>query len=441
MEKLNMKQMLSLTLTLFAVFFGAGNMIFPPAMGQLAGENYLEALAGFILTDAGIALLGIIAVVLVGNKITDLGNLVGRRFSLCLSVTVYLLIGPLFALPRTGSVSYELAVRPYIPQEYVWLVSLLVTAVFFSLAYYFSGNPKKIVDIIGQYMTPILIVSITVLYFVCLFADKSGHVIQYGAVQASGEYKEIAFFQGMIEGYNALDGPAGPVFAIIMINAVSGFGVKKRKNVVKYTIFSGIGAVMILSVIYYMLAYIGATTRTVFANGGALLHAVASDLIGPAGGIVLGISVFLACMTTAIGLTTSFANYFHELIPQLSYRKITAIVCLFSFTVSNVGLSYLIMVSQPVLMMIYPVLIVLIVLSFGQKWIGQRKMVYVFSMIAAFCIACINAMDSVGVSLGILTTWGQKLPLYHLHLGWIIPAAGGALLGLLPVWKKQDTKN
>ena len=99
------------------------------------------------------------------------------------------------------------------------------------------------------------------------------------------------------------------------------------------------------------------------------------------------------------------------------------------------------MVSQPVLIMIYPVLIVLIVLSFGQKWIGQRKMIYVFSMIAAFCIACINAMDSVGVSLGILTTWGQKLPLYHLHLGWIIPAAGGALLGLLPVWKKQDTKN
>lgn len=206
-------------------------------MGQLAGENYLQALAGFILTDAGIALLGIVAVVLLGNRITDLGNLVSRRFSLCLSVTVYLLIGPLFALPRTGSVSYELAIRPYIPQEYVWLVSLLVTAVFFSLTYYFSGNPKKIVDIIGQYMTPILILSITVLYFVCLFADKSGNVIQYGAVQSTGEYQDIAFFKGMIEGYNALDGPAGPVFAIIIINAVTGFGVRERKSIVKYTIF------------------------------------------------------------------------------------------------------------------------------------------------------------------------------------------------------------
>lgn len=440
MKKLNLRQISSLTLTLFAIFFGAGNMIFPPAMGQLAGENYLEALAGFILTDAGIALLGIIAVVLVGNKITDLGNLVGRRFSLCLSVTVYLLIGPLFALPRTGSVSYELAIRPYIPQEYVWMVSLFVTAVFFSLTYYFSGNPRKIVDVIGRYMTPVLLVSITVLYVVCLVSDTSGNVIQYGAVQSSGAYREIAFFQGMIEGYNALDGPAGPVFAIIMINAVAGFGVKNRKQVVKYTIFSGVGAVLILSVIYYMLAYIGATTQTVFANGGALLHAVASDLIGPAGGIVLGISVFLACMTTAIGLTTSFANYFHELIPQLSYRKITAIVCLFSFAVSNVGLSYMILISQPILMMIYPVLIVLIVLSFGHKWIGPRKMVYVFSMIAAFCIAGINAMDSVGIRLGLLTAWGEKLPLYHLHLGWIIPAAGGALLGLLPIWKKQAIK-
>ena len=195
MEKLKIRQMMSLTLTLFAVFFGAGNMIFPPAMGQKAGENYLPALVGFILTDAGIALLGIVAVVLVGNKIMDLGDLVSRHFSLFLSITVYLLIGPLFALPRTGSVSYELAVRPYVPQQYVWLVSLGVTAVFFSLTYYFSGNPGKIVDIIGKYMTPILIISITLIFLVCLFSDKSGNTLQYGAAkEAVGEYRNIAFF-------------------------------------------------------------------------------------------------------------------------------------------------------------------------------------------------------------------------------------------------------
>ena len=431
MEKLNMKQIMSLTLTLFAIFFGAGNMIFPPAMGQVAGEHYLQALAGFILTDAGIALLGMIAVVLVGNKIMDLGDLVSRRFSLILSVTVYLLIGPLFALPRAGSVSYELAVRPYVPEDYGWLASLLVTAVFFSLTYYLSRNPSKVVDIIGKYMTPVLIISIVLLYLACLFLDKSQHALQYGPIQeAQGEYQDIAFFKGMIEGYNALDGPAGPVFAIIIINAVTGFQVKERKHVVKYTVISGIGAVVILSGIYYMLTYIGATTHTVFENGGVLLHEVASDLLGPAGGLVLGASVFLACMTTSIGLTTSFADYFHELCPSVSYRKITAMVCLFSFAVSNVGLSYLIAVSQPVLMMIYPVLIVLILLSFFRKWIGEKKMVYILSMAAAFVPAFLNAMDNIGMTFGILTEYARKLPFYQLHLGWIVPAVCGAVAGL-----------
>ena len=155
MEKLKFKQIMSLTLTLFAIFFGAGNMVFPPAMGQLAGENYWQALIGFILTDAGIALLGIIAVVLVGNEITDLGNLISKKFSIFLSIVVYLLIGPLFALPRTGSVSYELAAKPYVPSEYSWLVSLAVTAVFFAVTYFLSARPNKIVDIIGKYLTPI----------------------------------------------------------------------------------------------------------------------------------------------------------------------------------------------------------------------------------------------------------------------------------------------
>ena len=302
MEKLKFKQIMSLTLTLFAVFFGAGNMVFPPAMGQLAGENYWQALIGFILTDAGIALLGIIAVVLVGNEITDLGNLVSKKFSIFLSIVVYLLIGPLFALPRTGSVSYELEAKPYVPSEYSWLVSLAVTAVFFAVTYFLSARPNKIVDIIGKYLTPILILSIVAIFFSCLFMDKSNHTVQYGATTATDSYTQGgAFFQGLIEGYNALDGPAGLVFAIIIINAVTGFGIKKRKNITKYTVICGIGAVIILSAIYFMLTYIGASTLTSFPNGGELLHAVTSDLLGTPGGIILGIAVLLACLTTSIG--------------------------------------------------------------------------------------------------------------------------------------------
>lgn len=431
------RQVLSITLTLFAVFFGAGNMIFPPAMGQQAGENYIQALAGFILTDAGIALLGMIAVVLVGTEVSDLGELVSRRFAVFLSVCIYLLIGPLFALPRTGSVSFELAVRSYVTESNVWWVSLIVTGIFFGLTYYLSGNPKKVVNLIGKYLTPVLLICITLIFLACIFLEKSPRgQIQYGSIGApKGAYAQIPFFQGMIEGYYALDGPAGLVFAIIIINAVRGFQVKTKKNIVKYTLLCGAGAALILSVVYYMLTYIGAVTLTPFSNGGSLLHAVASDLLGPAGGIVLGIAVFFACMTTSIGLTTSFADYFHELLPDISYKKITAIVCLFSFVISNVGLDMLVKVALPVLMMIYPVTVVLVVLSFFKKWIGERKMVYVLGMLFAFCVAFIDGMQSAGISLGVVTEICNKLPFYDLRLGWIIPAAVGALLGLLPVWK------
>ena len=434
MEKLKLKQIVSVTLTLFAVFFGAGNMIFPPAMGQLAGTNYLKALVGFILTDAGIALLGIIAVVLVGTQISDLGNLVSKKFALFLSIIIYLLIGPLFALPRTGSVSFELAIVPYIREEQRWIFSLVITAIFFAITYYLSSNPNKVVDVIGRYLTPILLLCIVSIFVACLIkGEGTSEAIQYGTISApQGVYETIPFFQGMIEGYNALDGPAGLVFAIIIINAVSGYGITAKKSIVKYTIICGIGAAAILSAVYYMLTYIGAVTITPFGNGGVLLHAMTSDLLGVGGGIILGVAVFFACMTTSVGLTTSFADYFHEIMPNVSYKKIIAIVCMFSFIISNIGVAQLVAISLPILMMIYPVTVVLIVLSFVKRYIGQRRMVYVLGMAFAFVIAFINGLEKANITLGIFTELCYHIPFYELGLGWILPACIGAWIGFWP---------
>lgn len=436
MEKLKIRQILSVTLTLFAVFFGAGNMIFPPAMGQMAGKNYVSALIGFILTDAGIALLGIIAVVLVGTEISDLGKLVSKKFALCFSVGIYLLIGPLFALPRTGSVSFELAISPYVPKDSAWIYSLIITAIFCLLTYRLSSNPSKVVDVIGKYLTPILLISITSIFIACLIkGSTSGDAVQIGSIgEPQGAYATIPLFQGMIEGYNALDGPAGLVFAIIIINAVSGFGVKNEKGIVKYTILCGIGAAAILAIVYYMLTYIGAITVTTFENGGALLHAVTSEVIGSVGGIILGGAVFLACMTTSIGLTTSFSDYFHEILPNISYKKITGIVCVFSFIISNIGVTQLVKISTPILMMIYPGTIVLIVLSFIKRYIGHRRMVYVLAMAFAFCIAFVNGLEKANISLGVITALCKQIPFYNLGFGWIIPAIIGAMIGTLPFW-------
>lgn len=436
MKNLNLKQLLSVSLTLFAIFFGAGNMIFPPAMGQLAGDNFLAALAGFILTDAGIAILGMIAVVLVGSSMSDLGSLVSKKFALCLSVGIYLLIGPLFAMPRTGSASFELALLPYIPQEYTWVFSLLFTGCFFALTYYLSSNPSKVVDVVGQYMTPILLLSILVIFLGCLFTEPiDTAAISYGTLGApQQDYSSIPFFKGMMEGYLALDGPAGLAFAIIVINALKGYGVQDKKGIVKYTVFCGIGAALFLSVVYFMLSYAGAITATSFSNGGALLHALTTSLFGPVGGLILGLAVLMACLTTSIGLTTSFADYFTELLPSVSYKKIAAAVCLFSFVISNVGLSQLIRFSLPVLMMIYPVSVVLIVLSFFKTHIAHRRMVYVGGMVMAFLASFLHALDTAGISF-VLTQWAKEfLPLYALGLGWVVPALIGVCVGLLPFW-------
>lgn len=436
MKKLNAKQLLSVSLTLFAIFFGAGNMIFPPAMGQQAGANFIPALAGFIVTDAGIAILGMIAVVLVGNSMSDLGALVSKKFALFLSVVIYLLIGPLFALPRTGSASFELALLPYIPQEYTWLFSILFTGCFFLLTYYLSSNPSKVVDVVGQYMTPILLLSILVIFLGCLFTNPvHTDTIQYGAIGApQQDYGSIPFFKGMMEGYLALDGPAGLAFAIIVINALKGYGVQDKKGVIQYTVVCGIGAALFLSAVYFMLSYAGAITATSFSNGGALLHALTTSLFGPVGGLVLGLAVLLACLTTSIGLTTSFSDYFQEIFPSVSYKKIAAAVCGFSFVISNIGLSQLIRFSLPVLMMIYPVSVVLILLSFLKKYIAHRRMVYVGGMVLAFLASLIHALDTAGLSFA-LTQWAKAyLPLYPLGLGWVVPAVVGACVGLLPFW-------
>jgi len=436
MKKLTLIQIISVSMMLFAIFFGAGNMIFPPAMGQLAGTSYISALAGFILTDAGIAILGVTAVVLAGTSMSDLGNLVSRRFALVLSVGVYLLIGPLFALPRTGSVSFEIALLPYIGENNAILWSLLFTTAFFGLTYYLSSNPSRIVDVVGKYLTPVLLISILAIFIASLLQETSNGAFSFGTMmEPSPAYADIPFFKGMIEGYNALDGPAGLAFAILVITAIRSYGVTDKKYIARYTILCGLGAAGFLAVVYFMLTYVGAITNTPFTNGGALLHAVTNHLFGGIGGIILGIAVLFACLTTSIGLTTSFADYFQTILPKRwTYKRIAAAVCLFSFVISNIGLSQLITVSLPILIMIYPLTVVLIL----KQRIGSRRMVYIMAMLFTFAVSFVNGMESAGVSLGIISDWFAELPFYELSIGWILPAVAGALIGLLPFWPMNN---
>lgn len=431
-EKLSFSQLLSLSLMLFALFFGAGNMIFPPAMGQAAGTNVWAALAGYVATDVGLPLITIAAVVFAGRSLLKLLGKAGARFAAFFAALIYLLIGPLFAIPRTGSVSFELALLPFLGEgANTTLFSILFTAVFFGLTYFLSANPQKIVYIVGKILTPILLLSIFII-------GLSAIVHPISPLNAPvGDYGTIPFFKGLIEGYQALDALAAGVFALIVIENVEGMGIQKEGNIVKYTLLAGLLAAVGLAVVYGILAYVGATSSALgqFSNGGQLLSAVANSMFGTVGMLILGVAVLFACLTTAIGLTTSFGDYFSRTYVKLEYNHVIIAVCVFSFFISNIGLTQLISITLPILLMVYPILMALVAASFLDKWLQGRKAIYIGILVGTALISIPNGLEALaanyGLSLGVLSQWLQLVPLYDLSLGWIVPAILGGFIGAL----------
>ena len=429
-EKLSFTQLISLSLMLFALFFGAGNMIFPPAMGLSAGSHVWTALAGSIVTDVGLPLLAITAVVFANRSLTTMVGRAGKKFSAFFIVLIYLLIGPLFAIPRTGSVSFELAVMPFLGESsHVSLYSVIFTALFFGAVYVLSANPNKIVAIVGKILTPILLLSIFII-------GISAIVNPIGPVgQPVGTYGSIAFFNGIIEGYMAMDALAASIFALIVIENVEAMGIQSQRNIAKYTLLTGILATIGLAVVYGILAYVGATSGSLgqFSNGGQLLAAVAHHLFGTIGMLILGIAVLFACLTTAIGLTTACGDYFSDNYTKLEYNHVIIAVCLFSFLVSNIGLTQLLNITLPALLMVYPVLMALVLASFLNRWFQDRQPIYAGILIGAACVSIPNGLESLAANYNIqitaLSDLLQSIPFYQLGLGWVIPAIIGGIIG------------
>lgn len=437
-EKLGFGKLLSFSMMLFAMFFGAGNMIFPPLLGQLSGENFLVATLGFVATDAGLSVLGIAAIVMIGTKLDDLAYLVSPKFSLIMGITIYMLIGPLFAIPRTASTSFSMAAVPFLPEGNEQVFLAIFSGLFFLGTYFICMNPAKLVDIVGKILTPILLVSIGIIFVV-------GVMNPIGPVDAAQtpEYESIPFFKGMIEGYLALDGLAALAFAIVVINVVKNFGVEQPKNIAKYTLLAGVLSGVAMAIVYLALGYVGAQTSSLdtFANGAELLNYVVHAQLGKYGNFVLGVAVFLACFTTSIGLSTAFADYFHTNFPKWSYKSILIAVCLAGFGIANIGLTKLISITLPALVMVYPPAIALVLMSFLKKFIGNKHEPYALAIFLSFVSGIFFALDMIKVDLGAVSTYAAMVPGFDKGLGWVIPAIVGTAIGMLPFvnfMKKED---
>jgi len=416
-------QILSISLLLFAVFFGAGNMIFPPLLGLSSGENMWVSISGFIITDVGLSLLAIVAVALAGGSFKSLASRVHPKFAAVLAIIIYLSIGPLFVIPRTGSVSYEIGIAPLFPDQ--WYSMLLFSFLFFTVVYFLSLNPSKLVDHIGKILTPILLGIIAVMATKVILSPTGSFV------PPVGDYKEIPFFKGFLEGFLTLDAIGALVLSTIVVNAIRQHGVREKASIAKYTIICGSIAAFLLTVVYFLLGYIGASNGNLgqFENGGQLLATVMYQLFGTSGNILLSVAIIFACLTTAIGVVSAFANYFTTVLTNVSYKKLVLYVCIFSFIVSNLGLSLLIKITLPVLIILYPITIILIFVSFIDKYTKRKPSVYIGAMIAAFIISCIHALDNMGMMPAAITSIASTIPLYKLGIGWIVPAIIGGIVG------------
>lgn len=423
-----LKENLAVGFMLFALFLGAGNIIFPPLLGQQAGSEYLPAIIGFLITGVGLPLLGIVAVALNGGDLQHVANRIHPVFSIIFTSVIYLSIGPLFAIPRTGAVTYEIAVAPFLSAgaQVSWIPLFIMTTIFFLVVLFLSLNPTKLVDRIGKVLTPLLLLVIV------LLAVKS-FITPIGPIgDAQGPYTTQAFAKGFTEGYLTMDVLASLVFGIIIVQSLAANGIKSRSKQVKMTINAGIIAALGLAFVYISLAYIGFTSPSVIGyqdDGGSIIAEAARILYGNAGNIILSAVIILACLTTAIGLVTANATFFNKLFPKLSYKFLAVVFTVFSFVISNFGLANLISITLPVLMFIYPIAIVLMFLVMFDKLFDRRPIVYAFVLIATAFVGLYDGIKTAGIEIKWYADIVNSLPLADQSLGWLVPAIAGLMLG------------
>lgn len=426
--KLSFSNYLVIGVMLFALFFGAGNLIFPASLGQNAGTNVWPAVIGFLATGIGLPFLGTLAMGFSGSKnLQELSSRVHPVFAVIFTSLLYLTIGPFFALPRTGAVSYEVGIQPFLGEEYAQIGLLIFTILFFGITLLFSLNPSKIVDNVGKYLSPGIIIGLFILLLFVVINPMGG----FEAPQ--GNYVDKAFMTGFTEGYNTMDALASLVFGIIVITAIRQMGVTTTKGIISATAKSGGIAVFFLGAIYAGIAYLGATSTEIFGlfdNGGPVLSSASEHYFGAFGAILLTIIIILACLTTSIGLLTACGEYFHTLMPKISYKSFVIFFAVFTCIIANFGLSNIITYSIPVLMLLYPLAIVLIFLTFLSPLFNHARLVYASVIAVTFLISVIDGFKALCGTLEIeyygwlkpiVAFYENSLPFYDVGLGWLIP--------------------
>ncbi len=417
---------------LFAIFFGAGNLIFPPYLGILAGDRWYVAMFAFLLSDPVLPILGVVATAKLGGRADDLGKRVSPKFAKLVGTVAILTIGPLFCVPRTGATTHEIFIRPLFPGVPSWLTCL----VFFLITYYITLNPTKVIDIIGKYLTPCLLLMLGLIVAIAIINPPDP------AVRTS---TQGLFTLGFKEGYQTMDALGSPLMAGIVISDLIRRGYEDKEIQLRASLWVGLVAFILLAIVYGSLTYAGSTVGghfTAKTERTALLIGMVELMLGNIGKVFMGLAVSLACLTTSTGLTSTCGNYFETISNgKLEYKKVVTVSVIVSFLLSFLGVDGIISVAVPILSAIYPVIIVLILLSLFDKKI-KYNWTYTGAVIGAFIISIISSINLASVMRGgnLLEGLVRKisaLPFAKFGFEWVVPAIiGSVILTLISMFAK-----
>ena len=435
MNKRN-KDILISGLALFAIFFGAGNLIFPPYLGVITGDGWLSTMVGFLLADPVIPIFAVIMTAFAGGRAVDIGKRVGPNFSNILTIASIICIGPAFAIPRTAATTYEVGFKAFFPTLPIWVVTLG----FFAITFILSFRETSVVDIIGKYITPFL------LFFLFVLIVKA-NISPIGAPVPS-DVKDGFFVKGFYEGYQTIDAFASPLFAGIVVSDMvrKSYGKDSHRDKLSFIIAVGCVASVFLAMVYGGLTYLGASGSGIFSQSDSRVEILVSlvyMVLGSFGKFAISISVSLACLTTAIGLTSSAGNFIEDISKgKIKYLYTVIFVTISSFLISSLGVDAIINLAAPVLKIGYPIIICLAFYMIFDKKVPYN-MAYILMVTSVIITAVI---ETFGKKLGLigLLDFIQSLPLANFGFTWFIPSLIcfilGIILGKLGLGKKVTYK-
>ncbi|MEB6242488.1 branched-chain amino acid transport system II carrier protein [Staphylococcus gallinarum] len=412
-------------LMLFSFFFGAGNLIFPPMLGYTAQDNMWIAMGGFAITGILLPYLTVIVVAYMNGGVESIGNKVHPIFGTIFAVCIYLSIGALYGIPRAANVAYEIGTNHVLPvHNHATLI--IFSVIFFFVVYFIALYPSRIIDNLGKYLTPILIIIIAILCILVIFNPE-------GSIgQATGDYAKTPVVSGILQGYFTMDLVAALAFSVVIVQMFKMHGIEDHRTLVKNVIKAGLISAILLLLIYFALAYVGATTSQAgFKDGTGILTFNSLRVFGSLGNLIFGIIVILACLTTCVGLVNACAAFAMKKLPKISYKMFVLIFSLLGFLVSTLGLDLILQIAVPLLTFIYPTSIVLVIISLVSIFIPfDLKFAYILPTIVTLIISVLQIVSDFKLSSAISNLY-HALPLADIQLAWLLPFIILLIIGLI----------